>query len=107
MISLNTKIEEQARIKTQYDEFDDVEKVFSGYTEKELHMAFDLVCSKSHCKEGGRVKLSKTILDNYSDLIESAVIFFTGGGCEFYYTGEKRKTYWCEFAGYWANGMEG
>ena len=48
MISLNTKIEEQARIKTQYDEFDDVEKVFSGYTEKELHMAFDLVCSKSH-----------------------------------------------------------
>ena len=81
--------------------------ILTGYTEKELHMAFDLVCSKSHWKEGGRVKLSKTILDNYSDVIESAVIFFTGGGCEFYYTGEKRKTYWCEFAGYWANGMEG
>ena len=107
MIALNTKVEKEAQIKTQYDEFDDVEKVFSGYTERELHMAFDLVCNKSHWKEGNRVKLSKTIIDVYADVIESAVIYFTGGGCEFYYTGEKRKTYWCEFAGYYANGMEG
>ena len=44
---------------------------------------------------------------SFADAIESAVIFYTGGGCEFYYTGEKRKTYWCEFGGYYANGMEG
>jgi len=107
MISLNTQVEEKARQEDELADLDDVKKVYGGYTEKELHLAFNLVCNKSHWKYGNRVKISKRDLDRYEDAIESAVIFFTGGGCEFYYTGEKRKTYWCEFGGYYANGMEG
>jgi len=74
---------------------------------KELDIAFGLVVNKSHWKEGNRVKLSERILNKYKDVIEAAVIFYTGGGCEFYYTGNKKRTYWCEFEGYYANGMEG
>jgi len=107
MISLNTQVEEKARQEDELADLDDVRKVYGGYTEKELHIAFNLVCNKSHWKDGNRVKVSKKDLDKYADAIESAVIFYTGGGCEFYYTGEKRKTYWCEFGGYYANGMEG
>ena len=107
MISLNTKIEEQARQEDEFANLDDTKNHYLGYTEKELHLAFHLVCNKSHWKDGNRVKLSKKVFDEYADVIETAVSFFTGGSCEFYYTGEKRKTYWCEFAGYWANGMEG
>ena len=107
MISLNTQVEEKARQEDELANLNDVEKVYGGYTEKELHIAFNLVCNKSHWKDGNKVKVSKKDLDKYADAIESAVIFYTGGGCEFYYTGEKRKTYWCEFGGYYANGMEG
>ena len=107
MISLNTQVEEKARQEDELADLDDVKKVYGGYTEKELHIAFNLVCNKSHWKDGNRVKVSKKDLDKYADAIESAVISYTGGGCEFYYTGEKRKTYWCEFGGYYANGMEG
>ena len=107
MISLNTQVEEKARQKDELADLDDVKKVYGGYTEKELHLAFNLVCNKSHWKNGNKVKISKRDLDKHADAIEYAVIFYTGGGCEFYYTGEKRKTYWCEFGGYYANGMEG
>ena len=95
MIALNTKVEEQARQQDELAELDDIKEIYRGYTNKE------------HWKYGNRVKLSKTFIEKNHDVIEAAVIFFTGGGCMFYYTGEKRKTYWCEFEGYFANGMEG
>ena len=88
MISLNTQVEEKARQEDELANLDDVKKVYGGYTEKELHLAFNLVSNKSHWKDGNRVKVSKKDLDKYADAIESAVIFYTGGGCEFYYTGE-------------------
>ena len=107
MISLNTKIEEKARQEAELADLDDVKKIYRGYTNKELTIAFNAVVNKEHWKYGKKVKLTKTFIEKNHDVIEAAVIFFTGGGCEFYYTGEKRKTYWCEFAGYFANGMEG
>ena len=107
MISLNTKIEEKARKEAELADLDDIKKIYRGYTNKELTVAFNAVVNKEHWKYGNRVKLTKTFIEKNHDVIEAAVIFFTGGDCEFYYTGEKRKTYWCEFAGYWANGMEG
>ena len=107
MISLNTKIEEKARQEAELADLDDVKKIYRGYTNKELTIAFNAVVNKEHWKFGKKVKLTKTFIEKNHDVIEAAVIFFTGGGCEFYYTGEKRKTYWCEFAGYFANGMEG
>ena len=107
MIALNKNVEEQARQEEEFKGLDDVKKVYRGYTHKELDIAFGLVVNKSHWKEGNRVKLSERILNKYKDVIEAAVIFYTGGGCEFYYTGNKRRTYWCEFEGYFANGMEG
>ena len=93
MISLNTQVEEKARQKDELADLDDVKKVYGGYTEKELHIAFNLVCNKSHWKDGNRVKVSKKDLDKYADAIESAVIFYTGGGCEFYYTGAVSYTH--------------
>ena len=107
MISLNTQVEEKARQEDELANLDDVEKVYGGYTNKELTIAFNVVVNKEHWKYGNRVKLTKTFIEKNRDVIEAAVIFYTGGGCEFYYTGEKRKTYWCEFGGYYANGMEG
>ena len=107
MIALNKNVEEKARQEEELKDLDDVKKVYRGYTHKELDIAFGLVVNKSHWKEGNRVKLSERILNKYKDVIAAAVIFYTGGDCEFYYTGNKRKTYWCEFEGYFANGMEG
>ena len=107
MSSLNTKIEEKARQEAELAELDDVKKIYRGYTNKELTIAFNVVVNKEHWKYGNKVKLTKTFIEKNHDVIEAAVIFFTGGDCEFYYTGNKRKTYWCEFAGYFANGMEG
>ena len=107
MISLNTQVEEKARQKDELADLDDVKKIYRGYTDKELTIAFNVVVNKEHWKFGNRVKLTKTFIEKNRDVIEAAVIFYTGGGCEFYYTGEKRKTYWCEFGGYYANGMEG
>ena len=107
MISLNTQVEEKARQKDELADLDDVKKVYRGYTNKELTIAFNVVVNKEHWKYGNRVKLTKTFIEKNRDVIEAAVIFYTGGDCEFYYTGEKRKAYWCEFEGYFANGMEG
>ena len=107
MISLNTQVEEKARQEDELANLDDVKKIYRGYTDKELTIAFNVVVNKEHWKFGNRLKLTKTFIEKNRDVIEAAVIFYTGGGCEFYYTGEKRKTYWCEFGGYYANGMEG
>ena len=101
MISLNTKIEEKARQEAELADLDDVEKVYRDYTRKELTIAFNAVCNKSNWKDGNRVKLTKPFIEKNRDVIEAAVIFFTGGDCQFYYTGNKRKTYWCEFEGYY------
>ena len=101
MISLNTKIEEKARQEAELAELDDVKDVYRGYTRKELTIAFNVVCDQSNWKEGNKVKLTKTFIEKNRDVIEAAVIFFTGGDCQFYYTGNKRKTYWCEFEGYY------
>jgi len=101
MISLNTKIEEKARQEDELADLDDVKDVYRGYTRKELTKAFNVVCNQSNWKEGNKVKLTKTFIEKNRDVIEAAVIFFTGGDCQFYYTGNKRKTYWCEFEGYY------
>ena len=93
MISLNTQVEEKARQKDELADLDDVKKVYRGYTNKELTIAFNVVVNKEHWKYGNRVKLTKTFIEKNHDVIEAAVIFYTGGDCEFYYTGEKRKTY--------------
>ena len=47
MISLNTKIEEKARQESELADLDDIEKVYRGYTRKELTIAFNVVCNKS------------------------------------------------------------
>ena len=101
MISLNTKVEEKARQEDELANLDDVKDVYRGYTRKELTIAFNVVCNQSNWKEGNKVKLTKTFIEKNRDVIEAAVIFFTGGDCQFYYTGNKRKTYWCEFEGYY------
>ena len=41
MISLNTQVEEKARQEDELADLDDVKKVYGGYTEKELHIAFN------------------------------------------------------------------
>ena len=101
MISLNTQVEEKARKEDELSNLDDVKKIYRGYTDKELTIAFNVVVNKEHWKFGNRVKLTKTFIEKNRDVIEAAVIFFTGGDCQFYYTGNKRKTYWCEFEGYY------
>ena len=101
MISLNTKVEEKARQEDELADLDDVKDVYRGYTRKELTIAFNVVCNQSNWKEGNKVKLTKTFIEKNRDVIEAAVIFFTGGDCQFYYTGNKRRTYWCEFEGYY------
>ena len=101
MIALNTKVEEKARQEDELADLDDVKDVYRGYTRKELTIAFNVVCNQSNWKEGNKVKLTKTFIEKNRDVIEAAVIFFTGGDCQFYYTGNKRKTYWCEFEGYY------
>ena len=101
MIALNTKVEEKARQEDELADLDDVKDVYRGYTRKELTIAFNIVCNQSNWKEGNKVKLTKTFIEKNRDVIEAAVIFFTGGDCQFYYTGNKRKTYWCEFEGYY------
>ena len=45
MISLNTQVEEKARQEDELADLDDVKKVYGGYTEKELHIAFNLITS--------------------------------------------------------------
>ena len=47
MIALNTKIEEQARQEEELADLDDTEKVYRGYTQKELQEAFNLVTNQS------------------------------------------------------------
>ena len=101
MISLNTKVEEKARQEDELADLDVVKDVYRGYTRKELTIAFNVVCNQSNWKEGNKVKLTKTFIEKNRDVIEAAVIFFTGGDCQFYYTGNKRRTYWCEFEGYY------
>ena len=46
MIALNTKVEEQARKEEELAGLDDTEKVYRGYTQKELQEAFNLVVNK-------------------------------------------------------------
>ena len=42
----------------------------------------------------GKIEKNRDVID--------AVIFFTWRwDCQFYYTGNKRRTYWCEFEGYY------
>ena len=43
MIALNTKVEQQARKEDELADLDDTRKVYRGYTQKELHEAFNLV----------------------------------------------------------------
>jgi len=103
MIALNTKVEEQARQEDELADLDDTRKVYRGYTQKELHEAFNLVVNKSNWKNPTCTKISKKNLDKYQRVIEAAVIFFTGSSAEFTYDIDSigRKTYWCEFDGYY------
>ena len=103
MISLNTKIEEKARQEAELADLDDTKKVYRGYTQKELQEAFNLVVNKSNWKDPTCTKISKKNLDKYQRVIEAAVIYFTGSCAEFTYDVDSigRKTYWCEFDGYY------
>ena len=103
MIALNTKIEEQARQEDELADLDDVKKDFGGYTHKELEEAFRLVANKSNWKDPTCTKISKKNLDKYGQVIREAVCYFTGSSAEFTYDIDSigRKTYWCEFDGYY------
>ena len=103
MISLNTKVEEKARQEEELAGLDDTKKVYRGYTQKELQEAFNLVVNKSNWKDPTCTKISKKNLDKYHRVIEAAVIYFTGSCAEFTYDVDSigRKTYWCEFDGYY------
>ena len=103
MIALNTKVEEQARQEEELAGLDDTEKVYRGYTQKELHEAFNLVVNKSNWKDPTCTKISKKNLDKYGQVIREAVWYFTGSSAEFTYDIDSigRKTYWCEFDGYY------
>ena len=103
MISLNTKIEEKARQEEELAGLDDTKKVYRGYTQKELHTAFNLVANKSNWKDPTSTKISAKNLAKYREVIEAAVIFYTGSCAEFVYSKDSigRKTYWCEFDGYY------
>ena len=103
MIALNTKVEEQARQEEELADLDDTKKVYCGYTQKELEEAFRLVCNKSNWKDPTSTKISKKNLDKYRKVIEAAVPYFTGSWAEFVYSEDSigRKTYWCEFDGYY------
>jgi hypothetical protein len=103
MISLNTQVEEKARQEDELADLDDVEKVYCGYTQKELQEAFNLVANKSNWKDPTCTKISKKNLDKYRKVIEAAVPYFTGSCAEFTYSEDSigRKTYWCEFDGYY------
>ena len=103
MIALNTKIEEKARQEEELAGLDDTEKVYRGYTQKELHEAFNLVVNKSNWKNPTCTKISKKNLDKYQTVIEAAVPYFTGSCAEFVYSKDSlgRTTYWCEFDGYY------
>ena len=66
MIALNTKIEEQARQEEELAGLDDTEKVYRGYTQKELQEAFNLVVNKSNWKDPTCTKISKIVKFNNS-----------------------------------------
>ena len=103
MIALNTKVEEQARQEEELAGLDDTKKVYRGYTQKELHEAFNLVVNKSNWKDPTSTKISAKNLAKYREVIEAAVIFYTGSCAEFVYSKDSlgRTTYWCEFDGYY------
>ena len=103
MIALNKNVEEKARQEEELKGLDDVKKVYRGYTQKELHEAFNLVVNKSNWKDPTCTKISKENLVKYREVIEAAVIFYTGSCAEFVYSKDSlgRKTYWCEFDGYY------
>ena len=103
MISLNTQVEEKARQEDELADLDDVKKVYGGYTHKELEEAFRLVANKSNWKDPTCTKISKKNLDKYGQVIREAVGYFTGSSAEFTYDIDSigRKTYWCEFDGYY------
>ena len=73
------------------------------YTHKELEKAFRLVSNKSNWKNPTCTKISKKNLDKYGQVIREAVWYFTGSSAEFTYDIDSigRKTYWCEFDGYY------
>ena len=103
MIALNKNVEEKARQEDELKGLDDVEKVYRGYTQKELHIAFNLVVNKSNWKDPTCTKISKENLDKYEQVIRDAVWYYTGSSAEFTYDIDSigRKTYWCEFDGYY------
>ena len=103
MIALNKNVEEKARQEDELKGLDDVEKVYRGYTQKELHIAFNLVANKSNWKDPTSIKISEKNLAKYREVIEAAVIFYTGSCAEFVSSKDSlgRTTYWCEFDGYY------
>tara|TARA_Y100001937_G_C6943326_1_gene251372 strand:+ start:160 stop:486 length:327 start_codon:yes stop_codon:yes gene_type:complete len=103
MIALNKNVEEKARQEDELKGLDDVEKVYRGYTQKELHIAFNLVANKSNWKDPTSTKISEKNLAKYREVIEAAVIFYTGSCAEFVSSKDSlgRTTYWCEFDGYY------
>ena len=58
MISLNTQVEEKARQKDELADLDDVKKIYRGYTDKELTIAFNVVVNKEHWKFVGNLEKS-------------------------------------------------
>ena len=103
MISLNTKVEEKATQEEELAGLDDTKKVYRGYTQKELHIAFNLVANKSNWKDPTSTKISAKNLAKYREVIEAAVPYFTGSCAEFVYSKDSlgRTTHWCEFDGYY------
>ena len=103
MIALNKNVEEKARQEEELKGLDDVKKVYRGYTQKELHEAFNLVVNKSNWKDPTCTKISKENLDKYEQVIRDAVWYYTGSSAEFTYDIDSigRKTNWCEFDGYY------
>ena len=103
MIALNKNVEEQARQEEELKGLDDVEKVYRGYTQKELHIAFNLVANKSDWKDPTSTKISATNLAKYREVIEAAVIYFTGSCAEFVCRKDHMGgvSMWCTFDGYY------
>jgi Tfp pilus assembly PilM family ATPase len=54
------------------------DRVFLGYTREELSKAFDKVANPDNWKD----EIEATIPASDFDIVNSAVIFFTGGGLE-------------------------
>jgi hypothetical protein len=72
--------------------------VYRGYTDAQLHAAFDQVKDKDNWKD----RISAIIDAKDQDVVDAAICYFTGGGADFWWPSKVKDRVRVRAPGYYA-----